>query len=363
MLNLFQISDPHFGRILSNTRESLVSSGRNIHDFRLCEALHEFWHGDVYLLDGVSDDDQFILLMNGDLTSKGHEDEFKLANTFLHSEHVVVHQHRDQYVGLRQPAGDGDGRDLYAAVPGNHDHGNGSWVWPFVLGHSPSTYDFFPRRPPFIGQSWCSEGLELCIFGIDSCSMYEDGVNLAPSADGGFSESHRTEFAALVRRELDKPLAIGCSHRTAAILCHHPWSADGPAGPLCPFCVRWLYRLAAELDIPIVMTGHTHRTLTQLHESLSGLKQSRPVREVRCPTTLQAPAKLHVNHQSPGLWWHRVGIEGDKIVWEGTLLLYAGSSFQTAGRPSQTETASGKPVREIWYRDAVPSIGGVSVND
>ena len=361
MFNLFQISDPHFGKKFSNTKESRLYSGLNIHDFRLCEALHNFFHEDVGDLDGISDDDQFFLIMNGDLTSKGHELEFQVANTFLHSEHAITGQGRVQMVGLKQPVTADDGRDLYAGIPGNHDHGNGWWNWPAVLGYSPEIYRRLLDAPPFSKQTWCSDSLELCIFGIDSCSMYEEKtLNLAPWASGGFSKKHRTDFRSFLEKELSKPLIGGCEFRTAAILCHHPWTSEGSAGPLCPSCVAWLHGLAWDCGIRIVMTGHTHRSLTQVLESV-GPHGKKRVREVRCPTTLQTPAVLTAEYQSPGLWWHRVRVENREIVWEGTLLLYSGSSFaipETVTKPDDGKSNSGKPVREIWYRETMPSMGG-----
>jgi len=185
MLNLFQISDPHFGKNFSNVKESRLHSGLNIHDYRLCEALQQFFYDDVDDLGGVSDDDPFILLMNGDLTSKGHEVEFQIASTFLHSQHAIADEGVVQRVGLNWSVTDDKDRPVYAGIPGNHDHGNGHWLWPAVSGYSQKTYENFPDVPPFNKRIWCSGGLEVCVFGIDSCSMYEEmPLNLAPRAAG-----------------------------------------------------------------------------------------------------------------------------------------------------------------------------------
>jgi hypothetical protein len=105
------------------------------------------------------------------------------------------------------------------------------------------------------------------------------------------------------------------------------------------------------------MTGHTHRSFTQLHVVKGADGKTQRVREVRCPTTLQTPAELNAAHQNPGLWWHRVYVESSEIVWEGSLILYSGDSFLAAGEMLGPESANGKPVRELWYREKVRNIG------
>lgn len=357
MINFLQISDPHFGNPFSNTRESIVNSGLNIHDFRLCEALHQFFNEDVADMDELSDQDDLFVVMNGDLTSKGDTQQFETAKTFLFSQHPIDRDGHTQHVGLQISRQSDEGKDLYAGIPGNHDHANGSWRYPFVRGYCEDMYHHFESKPPFIKQTWCSDGLELCIFGIDSCSMYEETtINWAPMASGGFSQRHREAFKDFLAEELRKPLIDGCSLRTCAILCHHPLTADGSAGPLCPFCVRWLQLLAADHGIRMVLTGHTHRTSTQRFEidHMDGTK--RTLREVRCPTTLQTPAMLNTAYQSPGLWWHQLRVEDSMIVWNGTLLLYSGSSFVVPRRGVHVEGSHSKPIREVWFQESMPSI-------
>jgi hypothetical protein len=350
MIHIIQISDCHFGLPFSNTRKHWLSKGLNIHDFRLCEALNQFVNDDLAISDEISDGDELLLIINGDLTSKGHADEFQVANTFMHAEHSMVSRNRVFRIGLKWTISDLGNEATFASIPGNHDHGNGVWVWPFVFGYSPQIYNEFFDTPPFVSRTQSSDGLELCIFGIDSCSMYaEREVNFAPAASGGFSRAHRTAFRKLVEDELRRPMADDCRLRTAVILCHHPWTRDGSAGALCPFCVVWLQQLAVEFGIPVVFTGHTHRSLTQLYASVDQSGLSRSVREVRCPTTLQYPAEFNPEYQSPGLWWHKVGIKGDRVVWEGCLLCYNGSSFSEIVDRQKPEVTSGKKAAERVY--------------
>lgn len=389
MINLVQISDPHFGEQFSNSKEHWIAriplvggpgKGLNAHDYVLCQALDQCLNEDIRDLAGIDDDDDLVLVMNGDLSATGQAAEFDVANTYLFSHHSVVQEQRLQAVGLDlkieaddsnpaeahpadtgpadADAGDLDAGDaatskLYAGIPGNHDHWSGSSTFPLQRGFSPGIYQYFFATPPFVTRYWIDE-LELCVFGIDSCSMFsEQLINRSPFANGGFSSEHRESFRRCLETELSRPLASGCRVRTAMIVCHHPFSTDGSAGPLCLRCVHWLCQTAAEFGIRMVFTGHTHRTWTVPVEFENAQGQPGRVREVRCPTTLQTPAKFNSQHRSPGLWLHQISVDADEVVWKGTLLLFAGDSFVI---PVQGSLVEGEPEREVWFEERMPSL-------
>jgi 3',5'-cyclic AMP phosphodiesterase CpdA len=320
MINLVQISDLHIGSLFDNAKGSFAS-GFNAHDVKLCQALMQFLDEDVYTIEGVSEDAPPYLIVNGDLTCTGEEREFEIANTYLFSRHAIVKNNRRRLIGLAQQP------DRFASIPGNHDHWSGSWVWPRQTGYSRQIYDQFFSPLPYSVETLSSQGLELVIFGIDSCSMFEDSTaNINPLANGGFSRKHRWHFQRLVVDRLRQVISEACAYRIPVILCHHPFSKDGAAGPLLTRSAKWLGKLAARYGIRLIFTGHTHRTWTNLMNihTREGWKE---VREVRCPTTLQYPAQLDASLRKPGLWLHQVSVHQEQIGWRSTLLLFSESSF------------------------------------
>lgn len=362
MINLFQIADPHFGELFSNSKVSRVS-GRRIHHIDLCRALQRFFRFEVPRVAGVDLSKGHFLAMNGDLTEKGAERQFEVANTFLFSKHTVVSQQVARQIGLAHPRSSEDGqKDLYAGIPGNHDHGDGRWDYPLVKGYGERIYERFLDLPPFVRRFWTSDGVELCVFGIDSCSVFEEEPpNLNPLADGGFSSSHRTAFLELLREELRKPLAEGCHLRTAVILCHHPFQADGLAGPLYKESGIWLANVAARFGIRMVFTGHTHRSWTEEIRFQDFLDVTQKVREVRCPTTLQGPAELDERKRSPGIWWHRISAEGDQIIWRGSLCIYTKekNSFKVLIEnvdQAANDDSVERPELVEWYKEEIPNL-------
>lgn len=358
MINFLQISDPHFGAIFSNTDEHWLHSSLNSHDYNLCLALARFVNFDLAKLDGVAASDELFIIMNGDLTAKGSKEQFIVANTFLFSQHAVPSEGWLQKVGLAHQQRSSDGsKDLYADVPGNHDHGDGRWLFPVVKGFASDVYKSLICIPPYVRRFQSSEGIEVCVFGVDSCTIFVDAPpNINPLAEGGFSGEHMQEFVDLLRVELSKPVPKDCHLRTAVIVCHHPFREDGYAGPLYPHSGEWLAQTAARFGIRMIFTGHTHRSSTESirFTDFHGIEQR--VREVRCPTTLQWPAKLHEGDRSPGLWLHQISADGNNVVWQGSQMLYSGTSFMTFGRNMPAK----KKERVGWYREEIPHIEPVS---
>lgn len=326
MINLVQISDLHFGPLFAND-EGAYFKGLHPHDVQLCQALMQFLDEDIFTIEGVTEEAPPYLIVTGDLTCTGSNREFEVANTYLFSRHAIMDRNKTRYVGLNQ--------DLtqFASLPGNHDHWSGSWVWPKQTGFSRKIYDQFFEPLPFTVEAYSNQGIELVIFGVDSCSIFEDATfNINPFATGGFAKSHRWLFHRLMVDRLKKPIASGCSHRAAVILCHHPFTKDGAAGPLRTRHANWLGRVAARYGIRHILTGHTHRTWTNLM-NINTRYGLREVREVRCPTTLQYPPKLDTSLRKPGLWLHQIAIDQNNIDWKGRLVLFSESNFQVMTEP------------------------------
>jgi hypothetical protein len=350
MINLVQISDLHFGPSCFNAKVGFLS-GFYPHDVVLCKALENFLDEDIFQIEGVTLDSPPFLVMNGDLTSTGKDSEFEVAYTFLFSQHSVVANNRERRVGLMQ-------KELeYAGIPGNHDHWAGVWKQPFQ-GFSADIYNRFFRPLPYSVSVVCQDGIELCIFSIDSCSIFEKArININLRAIGGFSENHRTSFSRLVEDTLQKPRPDNCQARVAVILCHHPFTRDGAAGPLLTESAKWLGRLAANSGIRLILTGHTHKSWT--NPMLVSIEQGwAPLREVRCPTTLQYPAKLDARQRKPGLWLHQLSTVDEGIRWKGKLLLFADDSFKhLVNEADNSHVDEEDDSRRIsWFEELMPSL-------
>jgi len=350
MINFVQISDLHIGANIGNTSGSPIP-GLTAHDISLCTALTQFLDEDVRDIAGVNDEEDIPVIINGDITSSGRKVEFDVANTFLLSHHELRRSNQRLLVGLDCQ------EHLLHSVPGNHDHWQGRRYWPNQRGFSREIYDEFRVAPPSVSPPICDNGVELRIFTVDSCSMFEETLlNISPLANGGFSKRHKQVlFRRLVQNTLKEPLAEGCSQRVAAIVCHHPFSRDGVAGPLRDECIGWLVSTAANLGIRIVLTGHTHYSWTTIVQKQTQEGFIR-VREVRCPTTLQYPAKLDEKHRKPGLWLHQIYADKDangkdEIVWRGTLVLYCCGSFYVPTRTADSQ----RPERSVWFEERMPS--------
>jgi hypothetical protein len=385
MLYLVQISDPHFGNHFSNegVTKTYLLREYNAHSFKLCRQLMSSFNDGLAAAYGMSGDEPLYLVMNGDLTALGRSSEFEVGNTFIFSQHAIttgqiemprsrnLWNHfckplkrcweilkrlgklghgknnlapagRLQRVGLQQA------ESACASIPGNHDHWKGWRIWPFQLGYSTETYRHFPDRPPFV-KRFVEGEVELCLFAIDSATMFaERRTNFSEKAGGGFSRGHRREFETLVATELSKPKSSGCKYRTAAILCHHPFTSDNLAAPLCPACTAWLTKLACQYNIRMILTGHTHSPFTDSY-NVTG---SGSVREVRCPTTLQGPPELNESQRSPGFWLHRISVENGRIVWRGDLLLFSEAGFIL----DRERTMSGISAHLSIFEDSVPDI-------
>jgi 3',5'-cyclic AMP phosphodiesterase CpdA len=342
MINLVQISDLHIGSLFDNAKGSFIS-GFNAHDVKLCQALMQFLDEDIYTIEGVSEDAPPYLLVNGDVTCTGTDREFEIADTYLFSRHAIVKNRRTHFIGINQP------QDRFAGIPGNHDHWNGSWFPLRQTGFSREIYERFFEPLPYSVSTVSSQGIEVCIFSVDSCSMFDSSwANVSIFANGGFSDEHRTQFEALIASTIQLPLPTNCFSRVAIIVCHHPFCRDGAAGPLLSRSAEWLARLAARNRIRLVFTGHTHKSWTNLM-NINTEQGWMELREVRCPTTLQYPARLDTALRKPGLWLHQIFLDSDEVVARGALLLFSEDSFKI---PSISNPPLSR--RAVWYEERLP---------
>lgn len=323
---LVQISDLHFDADIDNVRAAR-HEGYDAHNRHLCHALMETLFHEHFPEIG-----ECQLVVGGDLTSTGSPDEFRTAATFLRNRHPAAEQPGLRVgtgLGLEHPA------DRYWTIPGNHDHWEGRWLFPIQKGYSRR---LFPLH--FVEHPWVatirSGDLELVLCGIDSNSMFEGfSVNVNPGAGGGFSPTEREIFEGRVARALGRPLEAGVRRRLGAILCHHPLSTDG-VEPLRAACASWLLQFAGDHQIPMILTGHTHRVLMQPFPVMTAAGV-RKVYEVRAPTTLQTERGLDVTAardrslRRPGFWLHRFALDAaGQLTWDTRLYLLSKQTFRWA---------------------------------
>ncbi|MFO0905556.1 MAG: metallophosphoesterase [Pirellulales bacterium] len=328
-ISLVQISDLHFDSHIWNAEparlSSLVGSGYDAHDVRLCAALKSVLVDELR----VPNLQHCHLLVGGDLTATGAAAEFATATQYLKSAHRLEEDGIAFDLGLSQPAA------RCWTVPGNHDHWNGRWMYARQPGYTAEVFPtHFPVHP--WAHSIVSGTLELVLFGIDSNTIFEDfWINISLGAMGGFSARDRKEIAALIQETMSAPLRQGIKRRVAALLCHHPFSSDCRAAPLRLPCSKWLLELAADCNVPVVLTGHTHRWWTQSFPVKTPRQEATKwVFEVRSPTTLQTEPKLRPEEprdpalRRPGFWLHRIRLEPDgRVRWTAQLYLYSAGQF------------------------------------
>jgi hypothetical protein len=290
----------------------------------------------VFDVADAGDDERVFVIVGGDLTSTGNEGEFSVGHRYFQSSTTVNYDTVDDWVGL-----DLDTANL-AYVPGNHDHWYGVWYYPIQRGYA---HQLFPTH--FRPTPWhcpITKGqLQLDLFGVDSCSHFRDSyVNFNPGAGGGLDRTERDGLRMRLQNANGAGTqAQGVTHRTKAILCHHPLSTDGAAGPLSIESAEWLIGTAGDFDVPVIFTGHTHSTFTASYQvaTAHGLRR---VREIRCPTTLQVPAELDAVKLRPGFWTHQLRLlDNGTLEWTARLYLYHDGFFTTIDDAP-------------WFRFAIP---------
>jgi 3',5'-cyclic AMP phosphodiesterase CpdA len=294
---LVHISDLHIGDSLmpdpADFKGGAFTSGYNPHDYRLLLPLA------VAIRDGrrrlkAGDRDPLHLVMSGDLTQSGLENDYATALALLH----------EQWEWKRHPSrsmGFGWKRDHTIMVPGNHDHWrHKTFQTAFNPGLAPAWFTPTPWRRVIESPD---SSLRLEIFGVDSNSGFDDEHKKLGQRNPFASGKIKTD--ELVRLELlleetagERDPAQVC---VRILVCHHAFSKVGYFGahPLEKDCRTALLGIAARHGISVVLTGHTH----EFHEQdwPAGDHDRKWVKELRCATSLQG------TRSSPGLqgfWLH-----------------------------------------------------------
>jgi 3',5'-cyclic AMP phosphodiesterase CpdA len=296
---LLHLSDVHIGTALMPASDGFhrFSSGYNPHDFRLLRPLERA------VADGrrrvqLPDSATLNVVISGDLTQSGEENDYATAMALIHTRWQWVFGPSPQLLGFHWA------RDHTFIVPGNHDHwGHPKFPVSYRADLAPAWFEPTPWK-----KSIDSPGgtLRLELFGVDSNSGLQNRVNpggLNLFAGGAISSTELDHLEDRLDDRANKPPPERAVVRV--VICHHAFSNAGgffAARPLSQDSRERLLSIAAPRGVTVALTGHTHSFHVQDWRVVAG-HHTHVVKELRCATTLQgtrAAAGLQ------GFWLHRI---------------------------------------------------------
>ncbi len=274
-------------------------------DYLLCQALIDAAKQTAPLLGCPTND--LIVIVSGDLTQDGVDEQFALAYTFLAKQLKFGWGNAVDELGLGVPA------PRLQTVAGNHDHWDGSgyrWSRPYNPRLYPSRFRPTPWRETFTS---AGGGLEIDLYGLDSnAGLWRTPNYLASGAYRG--ADLKTLEQMLMHRSSPRGVRVGI------VVSHHALFAPlmGLPQPLDDESRERLLDLGARYGIQMILTGHTH-TFKYLPTSRSlpfeRIITGRPkvIHELRSATSLKGtPAG-----GGQGFWLHRVWLEFGKPRLQG----------------------------------------------
>jgi 3',5'-cyclic AMP phosphodiesterase CpdA len=293
VIGIIHFSDLHFGKSAANESFTPLPllRRRNPHSFTLARGLSQVV-GNVAAQMELPVDATPYLIMSGDLTATGHQEEFVVGHTFLRSQ-WRVRRDPPELVGFDVRPGQ---ECRLVTVPGNHDHWDGRTLW-FDPRQRPAHF-----RPTPWKRVWEAGDLILEVYGLDSSAGLSPG-RYSFQQLGMLSRLEVSNLIDLLKQAM--PLPVG-KHRARALVVHH--TLDGGYYDISPTALR---RLAEKYKISAILTGHTHTFFTQPMTPLPG--RSRTVWELRSASTLQAPEAR--TNPVPGFLAHQLKVENSQLVW------------------------------------------------
>jgi hypothetical protein len=274
------------------------------------------------------------LLVTGDLTTRGDQQEFDTANEYLSDK---LHPPRGAYTGLSVP----DWRNR--AIPGNHDH------WPGI--DSPPSPPFLMFGPPELDLPGIFPGLAEPGFTVKlSGGHVVEFLRIDTDADVGFDSVDRVlargvfisqlrTLGGKLRPPSEKQIRVLCLHHSqhyeASNRCFPTLEMDASSRVE-------LHKFLATHRVSVLLCGHIHRPalLSTFRVAVAGGNASRSVLEARCGTTTQRDLSLDPKPEflrflkSQDLQWpnslivHKVR-QGDhgSIVWESQVYVEGRHEF------------------------------------
>jgi len=316
---IIHISDLHLSNAgESDTRVRKLLARRLGIDGLLGHSHVSLCYLDDFLYAKVQEESDICLVVTGDLTATGHEEEFEIANKFLSAE----------YCGVGLNVGDW----IQRAVPGNHDHWPGR---PIIIGRpTPGLEKYFPDLPYAGPVIQLGNGRQLRFLRIDS----DDGVNPYLQERWFAIGSFERQLEAL--SEMLEPL--GRNDNEIRVLClHHSATYRGIHLEANSKSRAALYKFLLRNHIAVVLTGHIHRPpWVRTFPATQPMAPGRTVViEAKCGTTTQwDPTILREaefedsQHWQNSLIVHWLSEADGQIHWNSEIQLLGRTGFDRADR-------------------------------
>ncbi|HYS04016.1 MAG TPA: metallophosphoesterase [Candidatus Dormibacteraeota bacterium] len=325
---LLHLSDLHFGEVLLNNQFPFRPlRGFAAHESMLCQALMTATE-DVRAHLHLEDQEEYRIIISGDLTTSGTPKEYGVAHSYVRSRWCLGRELPGIVWAGKSPhlylVGLGAESERVACIPGNHDHWDGRRRPP--PAYNPRVFPLQFRPCPW-RKVWRSPGgtLELELYGVDSNSGLQNQLsNLR--AKGRVSSQEMQQLEALVDESDRKAPPAGCI-RVRAMVIHHSLSYVGSklthATELDSQSRADLITFAWDHSIGAVLTGHTHDFDFQLFTRRDQSLPHAEVHELRSASTFQGPAAQGKN----GFLVHRVVVDGSVALWSTWRYIWNGSRF------------------------------------
>ena len=315
-LAIVHFSDVHFGRAIGrmNHKRSPLRLG-NGHDWNLAGSFQDCVLPGINLNSDVADyleisDRNVRFVMSGDLTARGHEDDFVLGQSFIY-EHCRLQGTEGDTVGLKMrplsvDPSDSEGSDnpTLVMVEGNHDAWGGK---PYPgRKYNPKLAGNHFRETPWLTE-WEADEFVIQILGLNSnrgCSPTARDANAIGSLDiSQAGELDQAEVLLADRTHFRRNNNDSRPLFRAAVV-HHPVVIDGRNGESLDIASRIrISRFAEQNRVRVFLTGHTHDFLGRQMEAYSGV----PIDswELRSASTIQGLSSRQ-NPDPPGFLLHRL---------------------------------------------------------
>jgi 3',5'-cyclic AMP phosphodiesterase CpdA len=319
------ISDLHFGDIDPNTgrpiQEGKASKiwaslpqfdGLLGHSLRALQRLEKFFSQ-------IRQDEDAQLVITGDLTCVGKQDQFDTANAYLGNVLSPIN------LGLRVA----NWKDW--AVPGNHDR------WPgtarIVGGPTQAFKTYFSGRLPFIRQPPpLPTGQQIQFIGIDTDADVSSRGRQRLFALGSFHNQLTTA---------SNDMGIPDPNTIRVLLLHHSYAYRGHTLEMDAVSRQALEVFAVEQDIAVLLCGHTHSPYIKPF-SCTHQEKTIEVLEARSGTTLQTDTlpynwktvfgnRPSRNLAANTLLVHRVLEENAELVWHAETYTRSPFGFEKRG--------------------------------
>ena len=313
LATLLHISDLHIGSIDPTTGDAAISPAvqLGLDNFPLFDGLLGHRARALRDLAGFveglrASDEQFQILVTGDLSRNGDAHELALARRYFESE-IDLSPPNGRYVGLYT-----GGNTL--TIPGNHDHWAGKSL---PIGATPSNYfHYFIRSLPAIRSiPLGSKGHVLTLIDIDSDADVPPNSIQRAFARGSFRSQLLT---------LDKGLAPQGELEVRVLVVHHAptWTSFGLA--MTASTKRELDRFLLQHGIRVILCGHTHEASMRRHyagsrecwECGAGSATQFDTVPLKWQRRLRRQAKAILNPNS--LMLHRIFDVDGRLEWLAT---------------------------------------------